>query len=851
MVRFGTRTAIPVGTVDLGAAPPSAALRVEVALKPRDPSGLRSFAAAVSSPGSKQYHRFLPKGGFARRFGPTMATVARVRAALRATGLNPGSASSDRLLIPITTTVRAAEKAFHVRLRRFRTATHAIVVANLGTPSVPRSIRTLVQAVLGLNNLTQPQPAGTEASHVGAQRCGGQAHADPHSWTPQNLAQAYDVEPLYDEGDGGGGESVALVEMAAYRQHDLDAYTSCFGVRAPTEIQAVDHGNTNSRGTGGLEATSDIEVLAGVAPALTFIDVYEAPVGVTGLLDEYSQIEQNDADEVVSSSWVLCELAALPYGLIATENTIFSAMASQGQTMFAAAGDQGTEGCRDSASRSQTAVDDPASQPYVTGVGGTVITALGNPPGWAPSEAAWPQSGGGISRLTPMPSWQAGPGVVNAHSSGAPCRAQAPHHCREVPDVSASATNYPVRFGGRWLNADGTSFATSVWAGALALVDAASTPTCRPPRRLGFIDPALYHLAGDGPADFNDVTRGANNAHGGKNGSYTATPGYDMATGLGTPAVTGLAESFALCGTLLASKASPVGALQSTTTPSLAASRGSLYAAFINGAPSPIYYQSYGGPGTSWGSSASTVTPGGQPAETVTSPAIAVLNGTPIVAWTDPVTGAVEESSLVDGAWSPAVRLGGGAAQSTLAPALAAGGGSLYAAWRGHATNNVYLDVNPDGAGWQPQLQIPGATTDVPPAVVYDPDLGVVIVAWMDSSGGDRLRDAMWTSSAGFFEGGPIKGAASGNGPALAVADNQLIEAHRGVSDDRIYLSAQPPGQLTGPWSALQPLGAADTNFSPALAASGDTLFSAWTAPCAVYGCSAGVFYSQLSQVPR
>ena len=120
----------------------------------------------------------------------------------------------------------------------------------------------------------------------------------------------------------------------------------------------------------------------------------------------------------------------------AAENTDLMEAAMQGQTVFAASGDGGSEDCTQGAKTPQTelAVQDPASQPYITGVGGTNIGAYGPPP----TETAWNASTGGISQDWPMPSWQAGPGVINSYSSATPCGA-AGGYCREVPDVSALA----------------------------------------------------------------------------------------------------------------------------------------------------------------------------------------------------------------------------------------------------------------------------------------------------------------------------------------------------------------------------------------------------------------------------
>src|SRR5262249_47754541 len=148
---------------------------------------------------------------------------------------------------------------------------------------------------------------------------------------------------------------------------------------------------------------------------------------------------------VVSTSWGLCE-PELPPATAAAENTLFQEAAAQGQSVFAASGDVGAEGCYPDSN--SAAVSDPASQPYVTGVGGTTLTTLGPPPG----ESAWNNhlgipggaSGGGISRGA-MPSYQSGaPSSLNVINSSNPrtCGPGGISYCREVPDVSADADPY-------------------------------------------------------------------------------------------------------------------------------------------------------------------------------------------------------------------------------------------------------------------------------------------------------------------------------------------------------------------------------------------------------------------------
>ena len=189
---------------------------------------------------------------------------------------------------------------------------------------------------------------------------------------------------------------------------------------------------------------------------------------------------------------------------------------------------------------------DPGTQPFATSVGGTELTSV------TPKrvEAAWNETlnsltgvpegagGGGISQVFPMPSWQKGRGVVNRYSSGTSCDAPA-GYCREAPDVSAAADwmhGYIIYYEGTWQGYGGTSAAAPFWAGLTALIDARSSS-----HRLGLLAPLLYKLVAAGRHDLNDITTGNNDYSTADNGEYPATPGYDLATGLGSPIASGLA----------------------------------------------------------------------------------------------------------------------------------------------------------------------------------------------------------------------------------------------------------------------------------------------------------------------
>jgi subtilase family serine protease len=434
-------------------------------------------------------------------------------------------------------------------------------------------------------------PASRPSS--GGPRACPAARATPATFTAHQIAHAYSFGSLYRQGTLGHGVTVALFELASYARHDIATYERCYRISPSIRRVHIDGGTTiRANPDGTVEATADIETLTGMAPRAKVL-VYEAPAarGLVSLLDNYGAIAQQDKAQVVSSSYGICEplMKAGKVNVARIEARTFEMMAVQGQSMLAASGDAGSEQCLPNLAQLhgkpvayQLEVGDPASQPDVTAVGGTAITQYGSPPG----QTAWNQSGpshggtgypapfdgrdgrpagypgnmvgsGGISTFWGMPSWQRG-FDASGNSSGSPCGAPRGTDCREVPDVSAlaaggqrSTPGYAVYgtagdFHGRgWISVGGTSLATPLWAALTALADQRT-----PGHRLGLLSPALYRIRQLDPGTFTDVTVGDNNylAPGGSpvhdtctyqgapnQPCYQATPGYDMATGLGSP----------------------------------------------------------------------------------------------------------------------------------------------------------------------------------------------------------------------------------------------------------------------------------------------------------------------------
>ena len=540
----------------VGSLASSTVLHVDVALAPRNPGALAAFATAVSTPGNRLYRHYLARGQFAPRFGPTAAAIAAVERQLRSAGLEPGAISSNHLLIPVTAKATTFARAFRTGFHTYRMAGARIAYANTVAPYLGSATR-FVQNVVGLDDLTRLKPldlerlaaTGTRRPSVtdvsGPQPCSAASGAaiSQGGYTSNEIASAYSFTSLYNAGDLGQGQTVAVFELEPNFPTDITAFQACYGTSASVSYIPEDGGPQGSAGgpnENGVETELDIDNVIGLAPDAT-VDVYQAPNSGPGLLDNYTAMVDTDAAKVISTSWGLCESEA-GSATISEEGTIFQQAATQGQSVFAAAGDDGSTDCQNST----LAVDDPGSQPFVTSVGGTSTTTDTAPP----AQTVWNQSGteagaggGGISLSHAMPTYQsgapAGLNVINSHSSGTPCGASPGTYCREVPDVSADAdpyTGYIIYYDGEWGDIGGTSGAAPLWAALAALTNASSTCAGRP---IGFANPTLYKAAAGTPSAFFDVTSGNNDytPDGYSNGLFPATTGYDMASGLGTPNV--------------------------------------------------------------------------------------------------------------------------------------------------------------------------------------------------------------------------------------------------------------------------------------------------------------------------
>jgi Pro-kumamolisin, activation domain/IPT/TIG domain len=571
---------LPRGATRLGALPGTSALTVDVTLRVRNQAALNAYLAGLSDQGSPLFRHYLAPGQFGPMFGATGAQVAAVDSALRAAGLSPGPVSANGLSIPVTAAAAALDQALGTSLIRYQLTGGRVAYANTSAPSVPAPVASLVSGVVGLNTLYQAQSMVARPSRaadgprpqvtVTPDTTGPQACAAAKStvtaygggFTASQLAAHYGIAPLYGLGDEGQGTRIALVEFEPDLASDILRYKTCFGISTTVNYLSVDGGAGTGAGSG--EAALDIEDIAGLAPRAA-LDVYRAPDSGTGNYDDYAKIVTADTDQVISTSWGVCE-DELATAVATDFETLFEEAAAQGQTVLAAAGDSGSTECLPFGGNAGKLVDPltPASFPYVVGVGGTLIKSATSEPVWNESASSEGAAGGGISTLSCMPAYQyqtAIPGLVNANSrKSATCAADPGGYLREVPDISADAdpyTGYVVNWDGDWQTIGGTSAAAPLMAAVAALTDA--SPFCADygSGAAGLQPAGLYAAVAQKHAYIfpsatqhevlSDVTSGNNDYTPSdyKGGLYAAGAGYDEASGLGVPQVSGLTSSLA------------------------------------------------------------------------------------------------------------------------------------------------------------------------------------------------------------------------------------------------------------------------------------------------------------------
>jgi kumamolisin len=535
-----------------------------IGLPLRDVAGLDAFLQDVSNPASPRYHHYLTQDEANAQFNPSADSETHVVRWLQAHGMTVTATFPNHLMVSARGAVSDVEHLFGVSLNKYRATIRGQqqdFFAPNGNPVVDSSMSDVVDSVVGLD--TYPR------FHTGLSlTSNGSLHNLP-PYYPQDIATAYDVGPLWNNGYTGTGQHIAITLWTAPPSDTtLQQWGTTTGAAVATTankrlnvIHVCDGSNCTSAAGDAGEASMDIEWSGAMAPNAT-IDYYEAPTDSSGnatgqgLLNALNNAGSDaNNNEQISNSWSECEPSSTADGFASQAESIFAANSATGHNYFFATGDNGSWcGSQD------PKADFPASSPYVTAVGGTRFKANLN--GGYPGETAWaytagnsltntaPEgSGGGYSGIYGRPSWQTGSGLAANGKRG-------------YPDVSALAdpvTGVFVCYGATPSCANqwgGTSLSAPLLTGMTALFNQYLVGQGKP--ALGFLSPTLYNLQNVTPTfpAFHDTTSGTN-------GGYSAGTGWDAVTGEGTPDAWNIARD--LAGTA-PSTATPTAT--ATTTPS-------------------------------------------------------------------------------------------------------------------------------------------------------------------------------------------------------------------------------------------------------------------------------------------
>lgn len=506
-------------------------LTVEVVLPLRDQAAMQDQLKSIYTPGSANYGKYLTGAQFTALYGPTQDDYDAVATYFASKGLSVSQQTPTRTLLQVSGSTAAIQNALNVQINKYQTPSGRAFIAPATEPVLPSVIASKIVGVAGLSTFNQLKPHYVKGpsklapfayvSHVGSGIDGDIA--------PNDIRIAYGLQPTNNYGDG---QVIASVQLDGYDPADITAYwnqyKSVLGTTQPPLVNVlVDGADGTPSGTGGeVEVCLDIEMQMALAPNVKAQYVYMAPNAGMGLTDCFQRAADDNVAKSISCSWGSTEYYWTAAEITAA-NQAFAQMAFQGQSVFAASGDDGA--FDDKFNPTVLSVDMPAALAMITGVGGTTLTLTPSLPYSYSSETTWGDfatqsgGGGGVSQITSNVWYQANATVTNPQAS--PIK-------RNVPDVSLNAdpkTGYSIYADGSHGTVGGTSAASPLWAAFATLVNTARA--AKGLGTLGFANPALYAVAGNTISyanDFHDIKDQSTNLH------FTAVAGYDLATGLGS-----------------------------------------------------------------------------------------------------------------------------------------------------------------------------------------------------------------------------------------------------------------------------------------------------------------------------
>jgi uncharacterized protein (TIGR03437 family) len=515
---------------------------------PEQRADLDRILAGQQDPSSPDYHRWLTPEQYADRFGASPDDIAKIAAWLEQHNLHVTTVGRARTSVVFTGASGDVEQAFQISFHRYRVdgRTH---FANTGEPSLPMALETAVLAIQGLHDFRMlPRAVLRPALDPNYNSPWGY-----HSLSPDDFGTIYNTKALWNAGYDGTGQRVVIAGQTRVDLADIRNFRAKFLLPdSDPELILVPYATDPGSSPADLgEADLDLEWAGAIAPRASLVYVYSLNV-----MNAVGYAIDGNLAPVLSLSYGLCEPMTLRADLITLQSWAHLANAF-GITWVNSAGDSGGADCllTSSSSVAGLAVESPADIPEVTGVGGTAFdegsgqywndtnnahggSAISYIPEtvWNDSEPGYPLAGGGgASTVFANPTWQTGPGVPD---NGA----------RNVPDISLAASpylGYMVSTGGHDAIFGGTSAGAPAFAGIAALLNQYLVSTgAQTVPGVGNMNPRLYAMAQSGNGAFHDITTGNNivNVTCDANSSYcvagsygySAGPGYDQASGLGS-----------------------------------------------------------------------------------------------------------------------------------------------------------------------------------------------------------------------------------------------------------------------------------------------------------------------------
>jgi subtilase family serine protease len=577
-----------------GQASPNGQVVFSVWLGWRDQAGLDDLLAEQQDPASARYHRWLSPQEFRSRFAPQERDVKRVARWLTGERFDLVEVPKNRLFVTASGSVAQVEQAFGVNESLYQVAGQTVRAPD-SDPVIPNDLAPTVTAITGLDSayaLAEPRtkhappppPTGTSlgpCSHSWGERTSTRfpnpfAPGQPLPWllcgyTPSQIASAYGIDDLHARGLDGRGQTIAITGafFSPTIRSDIRSFSRSFGLPPVRYSEVVAPGTLKYPKDPAetqdwyIEQALDVEWTHAIAPQARI--VYVGAANTTKGLDQaLNEVVDNRLADVVSNSWGMAESDASK-GEVRALNSVFEQARAQGMEMVFASGDDGDN----LGAVGRVSAGFPDSSPLVTSVGGTslAVGASGQrlwETGWGTTELGWtgrrwapafPGSflygaGGGASRLYAKPSYQDGvvPGTQRAEPDVAMV---ADPQTGVLFTQTFSKPNGGTEQKQTWIG--GTSLSAPLMAGLATLANQSSG------RSNGFLNPALYALAGSGA--FNDirpsgghlaVLRHRLNPDGtistllrslDRDTSLRTAPGWDDVTGLGTPRAVQLVDA--------------------------------------------------------------------------------------------------------------------------------------------------------------------------------------------------------------------------------------------------------------------------------------------------------------------